>query len=809
MGSIADKLAYLAETKAMLKRNLIAKGYEVADSMTFRQLVELLGEYSEDLDNLIPGRLLLWNEEFDGDALDTGVWNYELGYIRNNEAQYYTDETKNISVSDSMLHIIALKDNPADGYEWSSASIDSQSRSADELPGNTPFSYGYGLIECRMRCLTPSSGVWPAFWSRGASQPGEGWPMCGEIDIGELFFDSASGGHRFNPGIFWYDWHGLAQKSQPGTDTGLSTGSRVFKEVDTDWHIYGAERNENAMIFYYDRQEICRIDLTALDGSDIQKAMGQPMSVKLNLAMGSTGGTIPADLERAQIDVDYIRYYAPSGVTAATDSGEWDFPSYMPTEVVPGKVIRIIPERDMTTGRNQYLWWTSSDDGIAEASAGIIRTKTAGNVTVTMHDVFGHSKSANITVKESANCVSHEVREIPVNPSIVPNGETVNVNVRLVPNWVTNHTVTAALSPAVDGVTVSVSEGSQAIAKYTTPISVITITNNTTVAEDVETSLIVTAQDSGVSLSIPLTIKKLARKLDTTGMYAAYVADNIVETESTVGTIYDEAGDHVPLTNLFYSASNINGICRVPGKGIQSQVQGGSFNPSTATGFFLEEFDQTKSRTFVFSVKAGIGELRQLYYMYCGMLSVVHSGIGGNNVSNSTDGRHGMEWSYGYSASSAEGSISQMGATPYAGKSAFKSGDVLIDPTNTIVPDGDLTALVRGNESEFTVFCVYDASDTSLAAYLIFAGKFCYAGYNGMRHALNATSASSGNYGKTLDMTVNAGILAEAETDPFYWRYGNGKQVCSDFVRAICVYDHVLTKDEMLAADAMLTDYFE
>lgn len=818
MGSIADKLAYLAETKALLIRNLAAKGYAVTEGMTFRQLAALVGEYSDGLADLIPGRLLLWNDEFDGDALDTSIWDYELGYVRNNEKQYYTNESKNISVSDGMLHIVALKDNPVSGYSWSSASIDSQlfpngtEGAVSGVQRETGFSYGYGLIECKMRCLTPSSGVWPAFWSRGASQQSEGWPMCGEIDIGELFFNNSANSHRYNPGIFWYDWHYLAQKSQHATDTGLSAGSVVYKTVDTDWHTYGMERNADEMIFYFDRQEFCRIDLTKLEDSDILQAMGQPMSVKLNLAMGSTGGTIPDELESAQIDVEYVRYYAPSGVTAATDSGEWDFPNNMPAELAPGKIARIIPDRDMTSGRNQYLWWTSSDTSIADATAGLIRTKAgaSGDVTVTMHDTFGNSKSADITVRADASCVSEEVREIPTNPSIVPYGETATINVRLVPYWITNHTVTAALETPIDGVTVSVAQSSHAIAKYSTPCSVISITNNGTATEDTETSLIVTAQDSGAVLRIPLTIKRMERKLDTTGMLAAYVADNIVNTSGTIGEIYDETGnDHDPLANLYYTASYNNGVCRVPGKGIQSQVQGGKFNPTSAEGFFFEQFYPGQSRTFVFSIKTGMTEMRSQYLTTHGLLSVVHSGIGSYNVSNTTDGRHGFAWSYSYTANTSEGSVSRCAVVPNSNVNSLVVGDTeWNDPNNPINPTGTPEDCVHGDEFETTVFCNYDAENMTIAMYMVADGEFLCCLYNGMANASTQDYFDQGRFNVVRNTVVSEAVLAEADDNPFYWRYGNGNQVCSDFVRAVCVYDHVLTKDEMLAVDAMLTEFF-
>lgn len=771
----------------------------------------------EILDDLLPGRLLLWNDEFIGDLLNEEIWDYELGYIRNNEKQYYTNDSKNVYVSDSILHIVALRDNPADGYEWSSASIDSQfyangaEGTASGFQRSTGFSYGYGLIEIKARCKTPSAGVWPAFWSRGASQQSEGWPMCGEIDIGELFYISAESAHRFNPGISWYDWHYLAQKSQHATNDGLSTGTAIYKNVDTNWHYYGMERSEAEMIFYFDRKEFCRISLTTLESSDILSAMRQPMSVKLNLAMGSTGGDIPEDLERAEYDIDYVRYYAPASVTESTDSGTWGFPDYMPTELAPNKIARIIPDRDMTDGKNQYLYWESSDPTKIDATSGLIRTKSgaSGEVVVTMNDTFGNSKSATIMVKEDANCISDEVREIPTNPSIIPYGETSEIQVRLVPYWVTNHTVTAELETAIDGVTVSVTESSHAIAKYTTPCSIITIENNGTHTEDSKVNLIITAVDSGKTLTLPLTIKANKVEFDTTGMYAAYLYENTVESSSGVGTINDATGNNKDaLTNLYYTTSYNNGICRVAGKGIQSQVQNGQFNPNTAEGFFLEEFNPEESRTFVFNIKAGMTEMRSQYNQNQGLLSVVHSGIGRNSVSNTTEGRHGFSFGYIYYNSAAEGYPHRIYLTPNGNVVGMSNLDTYLNPENLVNPEGNPIDYLHSDGFVLTFIAVYDAYNKTLSVYIIIDGKITHVCYDGLSRASAENYYNKGNYNIVLDTSVSESVLAESETDPFYWRYGNGNQICSDFVRAICVYDRVLTKDEMIDIANRLTQHY-
>lgn len=786
----------------------------ISDSGT----LQVVGESDEILDDLIEGRLLLWKDEFTGDALNEEIWDYELGYVRNNEKQYYTSDAKNIYVADSVLHIVALKDNPTDSFEWSSASIDSQlyvngkEGAVSGVQRSTGFSYGYGLIECKARCITPSAGVWPAFWSRGATQQSEGWPMCGEIDIGELFYDSTNFDHRFNPGVFWYDWHYLLQKSRHATDDGLITGNTVYKNVDTDWHYYGMERSETEMIFYFDREEFCRIDLTKHEDSDILSAMGQPMSIKFNLAMGSTGGEIEEGLERAEYEIDYVRYYAPSNVTEATDSGTWDFPDYMPTELAPNKIARIIPDRDMTDGKNQYLYWESSDNTKIDATAGIIRTKqdASGEVTVTMRDTFGKSKSATITVKNDANCISDEVREIPTNPTILPHGETSEIQVRLVPYWVTNHKVTAKLNPEVSGVTVNVTESSHAIAKYSTPCSIISIENNSTNTEDVSVDLVITAEDSGATLTLPLTIKAGLQAFDTTGMYAAYLHENTVESSSGVGTIYDAAGnDKDPLTNLYYTASNNNGVCRVSGKGIQSQVQNGQFNPLASEGFFLEEFNPDESRTFVFNIKAGMTEMRSAYNQNHGLLSVVHSGIGRYGALNTTDGRHGMSWGYSYSNNTEIGYLKSN--TCYSNKSfnsyVVDSTTIIASKNGQILPEINLNDYLHNEGVVFTCICIYDSNEKSVSIYTVIDGKIASVLYNGFEYAVNQSNYDNGTF-VSWDTTIPSNILAEAETDPFYWRYGNGNQICSDFVRAICVYDKVLTKDEMIDIANRLTQHY-
>src|ERR1700688_3645779 len=56
---------------------------------------------------------LVWQDEFDNPGQpDPAKWNYDTGYIRNHELQYYThNREENARVSNGMLDIVARNDS--------------------------------------------------------------------------------------------------------------------------------------------------------------------------------------------------------------------------------------------------------------------------------------------------------------------------------------------------------------------------------------------------------------------------------------------------------------------------------------------------------------------------------------------------------------------------------------------------------------------------------------------------------------------------------------------------------------------------
>ncbi|MFW6290027.1 MAG: family 16 glycosylhydrolase, partial [Mariniphaga sp.] len=117
----------------------------------------------------------VWGDEFNESGLpDSTKWDYEVGYKRNNELQYYTKERlKNARIEDSVLIIEAHKEY-YQGANYTSASLISKGTG----------DWRYGKIEVSVK-VPEGKGTWPAVWMMPTYSEYGGWPRSGEIDIME------------------------------------------------------------------------------------------------------------------------------------------------------------------------------------------------------------------------------------------------------------------------------------------------------------------------------------------------------------------------------------------------------------------------------------------------------------------------------------------------------------------------------------------------------------------------------------------------------------------------------------------------
>lgn len=252
---------------------------------------------------------LVWNDEFDYTGKPAKAkWNYEYGFIRNNERQYYTDSLKNARVEDGYLLLEAHREEMANTAPKSSKGENLKENRARELSEAEYTSasittknlaeWTYGKIEVSAK-LPKGRGMWPAIWMLGANIDQVNWPKCGEIDIMEHV--------GFEKDTIYGTVHTEAYNHTKGTEKGGST------HIDTpysEFHVYAVEWTPDKIDFL-------------LDGKVYQQFLNerktpnewpfdQPFHLKLNVAVGGSWGGqkgIDDNIFPQQMSVDYVRVY--------------------------------------------------------------------------------------------------------------------------------------------------------------------------------------------------------------------------------------------------------------------------------------------------------------------------------------------------------------------------------------------------------------------------------------------------------------------------------------------------------------------
>lgn len=239
---------------------------------------------------------LVWHDEFDGDKLDTSVWGYEIGYIRNNEPQYYTDSEKNVTVKDGALNLICLREDftADDGVtsKYTSGSVNTKGKK----------NFKYGAIEMRAKLpsnYNPSS--WPAFWMMGEN--GE-WPESSETDIMESYGTDMT---EYESNIHWSD----ETKEDKYNNSAKVLGDIIkyyngSEALGLDWHTYGIDWDEKQMRFYFDDKTVGSFDIT----DEVMSEIHQNNYILLDLAL------TPSSIDRVDdsmfpltYQIDYVRVY--------------------------------------------------------------------------------------------------------------------------------------------------------------------------------------------------------------------------------------------------------------------------------------------------------------------------------------------------------------------------------------------------------------------------------------------------------------------------------------------------------------------
>lgn len=240
-----------------------------------------------------PGYNLTWSDEFDGAALNTTDWNFEIGDgcpgncgWGNNELEYYRED--NTSIVDGNL-VITAKKQQFGGRNYTSSRLTTKGKQQ----------FKFGRIDIRA-ALPEGKGLWPALWMLGSNIDAVSWPACGEIDIMELTGDlptrvlgTVHFGANFNSRQFI-------------TQSKYLTGNANFQD---EFHVFSLVWVADKLQFLVDDEVFHTI--TPADMNGAAYPFNKPFFFIFNVAVG---GNLPGNPDNStpfpqHMIVDYVRVF--------------------------------------------------------------------------------------------------------------------------------------------------------------------------------------------------------------------------------------------------------------------------------------------------------------------------------------------------------------------------------------------------------------------------------------------------------------------------------------------------------------------
>jgi hypothetical protein len=271
---------------------------------------------------------LLWSEEFNGAALNTGTWSATDGNgcqinlcgYGNAELEYYSPN--NLSIVDvpfeSGTRALAIRaQNQTVGSNvFTSRKVDTRGK----------VQVQYGMIEVRMATPSIATGLWPAAWMLGVSP--QAWPRNGEIDIMEMGHKAASRAAAGAPPANNYVGSNVITWQQAACVTGNESCAASTAWQTKSW-VATTTSLANRFVTYRLYWTESEMRFTVLDNGVERNMYDAPLPVNstalqapfyllLNLAVGgnftdaAAPGQVTAPLP-ATMYVDYVRVYQLDG----------------------------------------------------------------------------------------------------------------------------------------------------------------------------------------------------------------------------------------------------------------------------------------------------------------------------------------------------------------------------------------------------------------------------------------------------------------------------------------------------------------
>lgn len=278
------------------------------------------------------GWRLVWSDEFNTDGpLDTTIWNYESGFTRNHEAQWYQPE--NAYCRDGKLIIEGRKEAKGRKNPWFDGSSDDWRKNREYI-GYTSSSvttrkkmdFRYGRLEVKAK-IPVAGGAWPAIWLHG---DGMEWPSCGEVDVMEYY--RIDGKPHILANACWGN-----DKRYDAVWNSARIPFSHFTDRDPQWaekfHIWRMDWDDKSIRLYLDDELLNEIPLTTTVNGSLGQGTNpfrKPLYLLLNLALGGdNGGPVDDSSLPMKYEIDYARVYQKDdkGVVdegnVMTEEGAW------------------------------------------------------------------------------------------------------------------------------------------------------------------------------------------------------------------------------------------------------------------------------------------------------------------------------------------------------------------------------------------------------------------------------------------------------------------------------------------------------
>ncbi|MBQ3602960.1 MAG: glycoside hydrolase family 16 protein [Clostridia bacterium] len=238
----------------------------------------------------LTGYELVFEDEFEGNALNTDVWQYRGSGPRrggfNAESQVKVENGNMVITGD-------YQKNGTYGEGWYTGMVKLRER----------YCKGYFEIRC---IVNAGSGFWSAFWIQAdapytASISKGGVGGC-EIDIFEsMSYDNTFGRNSVSQTVHCAGVDGVQEGFQSRM-LGDFYGKNIYEEYNT----YGLEWNDEEYIFYINGVETCRTSF----GNGVSEVM-EDVIVSLEIPDEEKLAKLDKESYHTEFIVDYVKIYQP------------------------------------------------------------------------------------------------------------------------------------------------------------------------------------------------------------------------------------------------------------------------------------------------------------------------------------------------------------------------------------------------------------------------------------------------------------------------------------------------------------------